>query len=107
MNRRDLAKKRRREQYQMPAPCRSSTREEIETRRLIARECGIGVVVISVPTMLTPQAAKRLSDDGLAYRLESEPTVADYVMPHPLRHDKPVRFEDAVKAYDRAHGTLP
>ena len=73
-------------------------------RRVAARECGLDVAVIKVPTSLTPEAARRLSDDALAYRLDLEPHVVEYVLPHPLRQDNVTTFEDAVSAYDRRMG---
>jgi len=105
LSRRDLAKQRRREQYSCaPAIYTPMSSDEMALRKVAARACGLDVAVIKTPTILTPEAARRLSDDGLAYRLDQEPEVVEYVLPHPLRHDKPTSFEDAVSEYDRRMG---
>jgi len=105
LSRRDLAKQRRREQYSyVPAIYTPASRPQIATKKVAARACGLEVAAIKAPASLTPDEARRLSDDGLAYRLEQELTLVEYVLPNSLRYDDPTRFEDAVSAYDRRMG---
>lgn len=106
MSRRDEAKQRRRAKIYIPSAhvVEAMTRAEIELRRVVARQCKLDVALVHVPVGLSREDARRLPAHVLAERAEHEPVVADYVIPHPLRHDKPVRFEDAVKAYDQRVG---
>ncbi len=75
-------------------------KDEIDLRRVVARQTGWSTDTIAVPVSLTPETARRCSDAALELLIDEQPTDLVYVMLHPLRHDKPMSQAQAVKEYD-------
>jgi len=82
------------------------TRDESDCQRVVAAECGVGVMTVVTPVTLSADVAEKLSDEALESRLCEEPTDLVYVVPHPLRHDKPKSLAEAIRDYDLSRAAI-